>query len=49
MLTRGEWSVMAMYLRPRSLGGGDHLAQPGLAVAGGGVHVQVADEVGRPR
>ena len=27
MLTRGEWSVMAMYLRPRSHGGDDHFAR----------------------
>ena len=32
---------------PALLGGGDHFAQARLAVAGGGVHVEVADEVGQ--
>ena len=31
------------------LGGGDHFAQARLAVARGGVHVQVAEDVGRAR
>ena len=46
MLTRGEWSVMAMYLSPRSMAATTISRSAGLAVAGGGVHVQVADEVG---
>ena len=47
MLTRCEWSVMAMYVRPRALGGGDHLLDRGAAVGGGRVHVQVAADVVR--
>ena len=43
MLTRGEWSVMAMYLRPRCLAATTISRKRGLAVAGGRVHVQVAD------
>ena len=46
MLTRGEWSVMAMYFRPRAWAAATISRERGLAVAGGGVHVQVAADVG---
>ena len=45
MLTRCEWSVMAMYARPRLAGGGDHLLDRRAAVGRGRVHVQVAADV----
>ena len=45
MLTRCEWSVMAMYFRPRSWAAATISSMRRAAVAGGGVHVQVAANV----